>query len=79
MSKQFSLSKEDWQSAGKAAIVWFTPVLLVYLSAVLGLLQIDGHHFSIEDLIPSQLVIDGSVFWVLSQIQGILIRWTKGE
>lgn len=78
-SPQFEMNKTDWQKAAKSAVVYFAPVLLIYVSGVLGVLQFEGHHFSPKDLIPSQLVIDGSIIWGMMQIQGILIRWSGTE
>lgn len=75
----YEMTHTDWKKAGKSAVVFLAPVLLVYLSAVLGVFQIEGHHFKLSDLIPSQLVIDGSIFWLLNQIQGVIMRWQAGK
>lgn len=69
------LDKKDWRDAGKAAIVWFAPVALLYISAVLGVLQVEGHTFSVSDLVPSTFTIGSVVTWGLMQVQGLLLRW----
>ena len=78
-SKAGSLNISDWRAAGNAAVVWSAPVLLMYITAVLGRIQMQGHDISINDFVPSTLTIGAIVGWFLMQIQGLLIRWTKGN
>ena len=77
MSDKFELTKSDWKKQGKAAVVWSAPVLLMYLSAVLGVLQVEGHTWNIQDLIPSSYTVGGIIVWALSQVQGIILRWVN--
>lgn len=77
MSEMMVLDKRDWQKAGKSAIVWFAPVALLYISAVLGVLQVEGHTFNIKDFIPSSYTTGGMIAWGLGRIQDILLRWSN--
>lgn len=73
------MSPTDWKKRAKSAVVYFAPILLMYISGVLGVLQLPNHHFRVQDLIPSQLVIDGSITWAFMQIQGTIMAWADGK
>jgi hypothetical protein len=79
MSEQMTLDKKDWKAIGKSALVWSAPVLLIYVTAVMGVLQTEGHVFSFRDFIPSTFTQGGIATWFISQVQGALIRLTRGQ
>lgn len=76
-SKPGEMNKEDWKKAGKAAVIWFAPVVLIYLGAVLGNLQQEGHVFMLKDFIPSTFTQGAIATWFVSQLQGLFLRWSS--
>lgn len=78
-SKGGSLNKQDLAKQAKAAVVWSAAPILMYLTAVLGVIQLQGHHFVLKDLVPSDITIGGIVAWALMQVQGLIIRWSRGS
>ena len=75
VSPRGTLTINDWKKQGKAAVVWFAPVLLMYITAVLGVIQAEGHNIHYRDFVPSTMTVGAGVGWFLSQIQGIILRW----
>lgn len=73
-SKAGTLNTNDWKQAGRAALVWSIPVLLLYVSSVLAILQMEGHTFDWSDLIPSKFTTGSIVTWFFMQVQGVLLR-----
>lgn len=78
-SKKFTMSTTDWKKAGVTALQFFSIPLGFYATAVLGIIQLDNHHFSLADLIPSSFVINSIVTWFFMQLLGIVKRYTAGK
>jgi len=78
-SKKYTLSQSDWKKAGITALQFFSIPLGFYVTAVLGVIQLDGHHFSLQDLVPSTFVINSVVTWAFMQLLGILKRFNSGK
>lgn len=74
-----TLTAADWHAGAKAAVVWAAPVLLLYVTSVLGTVQAQGHTFAWSDLIPSTMTVGGIVTWGLMQAQGMLLRLVRGK
>lgn len=79
MSDARSLEKEDWIAQGKMAVVYLAPVILIYISPILAELQKAGHVISPEDFALTPARITAISVWVLSQLEGLLIRWAAGK
>jgi len=79
MSDINTLSKSDWKKSFKSALVWFSPVLLMWTSAILGALQQEGHIFSWNDLVPTTLTIGAMVAWGIGRFQDLILRFRADE
>lgn len=74
-SPQFTLNERDWKAWFKSAVVWFAPVALIYITAILGVLQLPNHEFSLKDFIPSTFTQGGIATWFLMRIQDIILKF----
>lgn len=77
-SKSGVMSREDWKKVGKSAIIWAIPAVLLYLNSIIGVMSATGHEFSVMDFVPNTFTQGGITLYVLSQLQGILIRYSSG-
>ncbi len=77
-SQYLHLNKTDIKNQLRAALKWSAPVLLMYITSVIGAIQVPGHNIGLNDFIPTTLTIGGIVAWLLMQAQGLLIKLTDG-
>ena len=49
-------------------LVFFAPVGIIYLVALTGILQLEGHAFSLTDFIPSEFTFGAIVLYILNSI-----------
>ena len=78
-SAKNSLNTKDWKQAGISALQFFSIPVIFYLTAVLGILQLEGHHFNIQDLIPSTFVVNSIITWAFMQLLGLVKRYSNGK
>jgi hypothetical protein len=57
VSPQFTLNKTDWNKVGKDALWFFLVPLTFYISAVLGVIQQQGHVLKLVDFIPTNTTL----------------------
>ena len=55
--------------------LFLAPVAIIYLGAVSGLLQIEGHRFSLKDLIPSEFTWGAIVLYVVNSIMDYMRKF----
>jgi hypothetical protein len=79
MKKKFTFTHDDFIAWVKNAL-WFTsPVILIYITSVIGIIQQPEHIITLADFIPNNLTIIGMVYWVLNRITDYLRRFTAGK
>lgn len=78
-SKRWTLNSEDWRKAGISALEFFSIPVGFYITAVLGILQLQGHAFNFTDLIPSTLTVNAIVTWAFMQLLGLFKRYNSGS
>ena len=66
MSKKWTLNSQDTQKIVKNAVVFASPVALIYLGFVLSAVQKDG--FQLNDLIPSSEAVTVIVLWIINTL-----------
>lgn len=66
MSKRFTLNSEDWAKWRMNLLVFFAPVASMYLLAVQANINLDG--FQTADFYPSQVVMGGMIYYVVSTL-----------
>ena len=67
-SKPMSFNALDYQKMFKDAL-WFALVpIMFYITAILAVLQKDGHVLAIVDFIPSNETLIAIIVWVLNQL-----------
>lgn len=74
-SKPFSLNALDYKKMLKDAI-WFSSIpLLFYITAILALLQTQGHVLSLQDFVPSNETLIAIIVYVLNQAVNLLRKY----
>ncbi len=73
------LNRDDLKAAAISALQFLSVPVIFYLTAVLGILQLPGHHFAVKDLIPSDFVINSVVTWFAMQLLGLFKRFNGGK
>jgi hypothetical protein len=76
-SKPFTLNSLDWRKWRDDVLYFLATPVMLYTSAILGIIQLEGHVFSFKDLIPSQFIQGGIVTYFLMQVQNIARKWVK--
>lgn len=66
ISKKWTLNQEEIQKVSKNAVVFFSPVALIYLGFVLNAVQKDG--FQVNDLVPSSEAVTVIVLWIINTL-----------
>lgn len=66
MSKKWTLNNQDTQKIVKNAVVFASPVALIYLGFVLNAVQKDG--FQVNDLVPSSEAVTVIVLWIINTL-----------
>ena len=79
MSKQFSLNRADLAAAFKSALIFFAPVILIYLGSILLLLEQPSHMAKLADFLPNNATVIAIEVWILNQILGIFRRYISGK
>ncbi len=78
-SLRFTLNKQDLINAGVNAL-WFTaPVILIYISSVIGAIDRPNHILSLKDFIPNNITNISIVLWFLNRGIDLLRRFTAGK
>lgn len=78
-SKVGELNKRDVKDMLRGGLVWLSPVILMYLSSVLGTIQQDNHVFSWNDFVPTTLTMGGLVAWFIGRFQDLLLKLREGK
>lgn len=76
ISKKWTLNREEIQKVSKNAVVFFSPVALIYLGFVLSAVQKDG--FQVKDLVPSSEAVTVIVLWIINTLIDILKKFSQG-
>ena len=76
-SKPFSLNTLDWKKWRDDVLYFLATPVILYTTAILGIVQQDNHVFSLKDLIPSQITIGAVIGYVLTQIQNLARKWVR--
>lgn len=66
VSKKWTLNQEETQKVIKNAVVFASPVALIYLGFVLSAVQKDG--FQVNDLVPSSEAVTVIVLWIINTL-----------
>lgn len=74
-SGRFNLNTTDYKKWLRACLVWLAPLGILYFGSVLALLQVPKHVFSLQDLIPSTIVINGAVLYVIERFYDLSRRF----
>lgn len=78
-SKKGELNKEDMRKALKSALIFLSPVMVIYLQGVGATMFVQGHVPVLSDFIPNTITIGAIITWFYSQILGIFIRYQSGK
>lgn len=78
-SQQYALNKQDWIKWAKSGLIWLIPVFSLYVTQVIGTLNVPNHILSIKDLLPTNLTLGGGVLYIYERIFDILRRWKAGN
>lgn len=73
------VNKEDIKRWGMNTLIFISPAVLIYLGQVQGALTIEGHVFSLKDLIPSTFTLGAIVSWVISTLIDIFRKFNDGK
>ena len=76
ISKKWTLNQEEIQKVSKNAVVFFSPVVLIYLGFVLNSVQKDG--FQVNDLVPSSEAVTVIVLCFINTLIDILKKFSQG-
>ena len=77
-SAKYTLNKNDFKKAGISALEFLSIPVGFYLTAVLGVLQLDNHVFGVGDLMPTTLTINSVITWFFMQLLGLFKRYNNG-
>jgi putative effector of murein hydrolase LrgA (UPF0299 family) len=74
-SEPFTLNKFDWAKIFKDSLYFFLVPLGFYITAVLGVIQQQGHLISLKDFEPSNITIIVIVAWLLNQLLSVIRKY----
>lgn len=60
------LNKVPFEKWFKNLQVFLAPVIVLYLTTIIGVVSQDGHKFIINDLLPNSFAWGGIVLWFLN-------------
>lgn len=78
MAPRGELNKYDWVKLKKDFLIFFSPVIIIYLTSVAGLLQVPNHIFTVTDLLPNQITIGSMVGYIIGQLINIFRKLQDG-
>ena len=78
-SLRFEFNKQDLIAYGNNAL-WFTaPIIFIYTTSVMNIIQQPGHIISLKDFIPNNVTIIGIVYYFLNRITDFVRRYVRGK
>lgn len=77
MSKKWTLNQEEATKVLKNAVLFFQPVILIYLGFVLSAVQKDG--FQVTDLIPTSEAVTVIVLWFINTLIDLFKKLSQGK
>lgn len=59
--------------------IFLIPLVLVYITQVIGTLNIDGHVFSVYDLVPTRFTVGAGVLYIFNGIYDYLRKLLENQ
>lgn len=73
--KQFVMTKTNWNDWFHNAKLFLAPVIILYLTSVIGVISQEGHVFSLKDLYLTTFVQGGIALYVLNSTLDWVRKW----
>lgn len=73
------LNKKDFRNQARTALKYFAVPLGFYITMVLGRIQLENHHFNLQDFVPSTLVYNSIATWFFMQLNGLVLKSMAGQ
>lgn len=77
MSKKWTINKQDIKKIIKNALIFVSPVVLVYLGSVLVNIKVDG--FQLKDFNPSVEAVTAIMLWSINTLIDIFRKLQAGK
>jgi len=74
-SQPYSLNKADISKWLYNLLVFLAPVALIYITAVLAIIQIPGHLVSFQDFAPSGVTLGAIALYIVNGIYDLLRKF----
>lgn len=58
-------------------LIFFSPLLILYISTVIGVISANSNGFHLQDLIPNTFAQGGLVLWILNSVLDYLRKLQK--
>lgn len=73
------LNKQDWKKLKDDALYFLLIPVIFYVTAILGVIQQEGHVLSVQDFIPTNATLVAIAVYVLNTILNGLRKYVKGK
>lgn len=70
-----SLNSTDYRKVFKDAMWFFLVPLTFYISALLAVIQVQGHILSLKDFIPTNTTLIIVISWFLNQLLNLIRKY----
>lgn len=77
VSKRWTLNSEEINKVAKNAVIFFTPVILIYLGAFVIDVRKDG--FQLSDFVPSATTVTAIMLWLGNTAIDTLRKFSEGK
>lgn len=77
-SQAGTLNSTDIQNWAKNLLVFLAPVIILYLTSVLAVVQFPGHVVKLVDFIPNSVTVGGIVVYLLNGIIDLFKKLIQG-
>lgn len=74
-----SLTKQDLKDWRTNLLIFLAPLGVIYLTAIIAFIQIPGHTFIVNDLIPTQLTLGAMILYVFNGLLDIFKKFLAGS
>lgn len=73
------MTSNNWKDWFHNAKLFAAPVLIMYLTGVIGVVGVEGHIISVNDLIPSTFTQGGIALYILNSALDWVRKWKGAE
>lgn len=73
--EQFVMTDTNWKDWFHNAKLFAAPVIILYLTSVIGTISQDGHVFSVKDLYLTTFMQGGIVLYVYNTVLDWVRKW----